>query len=97
MMVGSPGESTARTAPSNHFMSTPGGDGSAKSITLPADLRSEYTNRTVEALNQFSQYTKNTVTDSLDLRCEFDLPRFKNLKSFKPLTPNEDHQNFLWF
>ena len=43
------------------------------------DLRQNYTNRTIEAFNQFSQYTKHTPSDKLDLRCEFDLPRFKDL------------------
>ena len=60
-------------------------------LSLPTDLRSEYTARTIEALNQFSQYTKSTVTDQLDLRCEFDLPRFKDLTSKKPLSVHEDH------
>ena len=47
--------------------------------TIYGDIRSEYSFRTVEALNQFSKFTKYTPTDSLDLRVEFDLPRFKNL------------------
>ena len=64
---------------------------------LPADLRNCYSVRTIEALNQFSKYTRYTPTDALDLRCEFDLPRFKNIKDKRPLSNHEDHQNFLWF
>jgi len=66
-------------------------------INLPADLRASYTARTVEALNQFSKYTRYTPTEQLDLRCEFDLPRFKNLSDTKPISTHDDHQNFLWF
>lgn len=36
-------------------------------------------------------------TQRLDLRCEFDLPRFKNLTDTRPLTAQQDHMNFLWF
>ena len=46
--------STCNTAPSNNKNST--GESSSKSskLTIPPDLRNEYSSRTVEALNQFS-------------------------------------------
>ena len=89
------------SATSKAFKSAVGSGESGVSVlsglTLPADLRSEYSARTIEALNQFSKYTRHTATDALDLRCEFDLPRFKNLTDTKPLSQKEDHQNYLWF
>ena len=60
-------------------------------------MRNEYSARTIDALNQFSKYTKDTITNKLDLRCEFDLPRIRDLRIPKKLTKNEEHQNFLWF
>lgn len=62
-----------------------------------ADLRKDYSSRTIEALNQFSKFTRYTPTEKLDLRCEFDLPRFKNLTDKRPISNYQDHQNFLWF
>ena len=54
----------------------------------------KYSDQTTEALNQFSKYTKDTPTNMLDLRCEFDLPRFVDLTK-----PESDHEeeNFIWF
>lgn len=72
-------------------------DPSMANKNLPTDLRGEYSVRTLEALNQFSKYTRYTITDQLDLRCEFDLPRFRDLTDTKPISLHEDHQNFLWF
>ena len=93
------GDLTSRTAPSKNMVNNSQGDSSLRSIkqTLPSDLRSDYSARTVDALNQFSKYTRYVPTNALDLRCEFDLPRFKNLTNKKPISKHEDHQNFLWF
>jgi hypothetical protein len=60
-------------------------------------LTAFYSERTVEALNQFSAYTRHTPTNRLDLRCEFDLPRFKDLKKIKKPSETEEYSRFLWF
>ena len=87
-------DKTATTKTSNAESSARSG---LPSQSSGKDLRSDYSARTVEALNQFSKYTRYTPTDQLDLRCEFDLPRFKDLTDNKPISVQEDHQNFLWF
>ena len=61
------------------------------------DLRNQYCDRTKEAFNQFSKYTRFVKTDQLDLRCEFDLPRRKDLVKMIPFTSEEDHANFIWY
>lgn len=60
------------------------------------DLRNFYCDRTKEAFDQFSKYTRFVQTDQLDLRCEFDLPRRKDLIKMIPFTNEEDHANFIW-
>lgn len=55
-------------------------------LSADSDLTAYYTERTVDALNQFSAYTRHTPTQKLDLRCEFDLPRFKDLKVMRKPT-----------
>lgn len=53
-------------------------------------------------MNQFSFHTKKTPTANLDLRCEFDVPRFVDLTQLgdprKPIfTAAEENENFNWF
>ena len=47
------------------------------------DLRKLYSLETIEALNQFSPYTIHTLTDVLDLRCEYDIPRYFDLTQIR--------------
>lgn len=47
------------------------------------DLRKLYSFETIEALNQFSPYTVDTLTDVLDLRCEYDIPRYFDLTQIR--------------
>ena len=69
------------------------------------DKRQYYSSGTIEALNQFSFHTRTTPTDTLDLRCEYAVPRFLDLNSLsdkqgvkKPVfTPKEEQDNFIWF
>ena len=60
-------------------------------VYLQVDLRAKYTARTIEALNQFSEFTRHTPTDWLDLRCEFDVARFKKLTNEKQIDKKQDH------
>ena len=92
--------SKSTTSPKEKEEGDPGGSKSAARATktdteasVPTDLRRQYSVRTIDALNQFSKYTRHVVTDQLDLRCEFDLPRFKELAEHKqvPLSKHEDH------
>jgi hypothetical protein len=71
----------------------------AETRATPLDRRPFYSEGTVEALNQFSLHTRFTPTDSLDLRCEFDVPRFADLLATnKPIfTAEEERLNFNWF
>ena len=68
-----------------------------KTTLKDQDLTKLYTEKTVDALNQFSAYTRYTPSNQLDLRCEFDLPRFQNLKNIPKRTEKEEYRNFLWF
>ena len=61
------------------------------------DISEAYNKRTIDALNQFSPYTKHTPSNQLDLRCEFDVPRFKKLPITQNRSEKEEYKNFLWF
>jgi hypothetical protein len=64
------------------------------------DKREFYSEASIEAFNQFSLHTRKTPTDLLDLRCEFDVPRFLDLKTIniKPaFTSREENKNFNWY
>jgi|LakMenE01Jun11ns_1017448.scaffolds.fasta_scaffold9575236_1 hypothetical protein len=43
------------------------------------DLRKLYSFKTIEALTLFSPYTIHASTELLDLRCEYDCPRYFDL------------------
>ena len=45
----------------------------------------QHSEETVQALNQFSEYSKQTPVLFLDLRCEYDVPRYCDLKQLCPL------------
>ena len=57
--------------------------------------QTNYSDATVFALDQFSVYSKTTPMMLLDLRCEYDLPRYIDLKEPENTAFNE--QNFAWF
>jgi hypothetical protein len=44
-------------------------------------------------------HTKTTPTEGLDLRCEFDVPRFLDLGKLErpPFTLKQENENFNWF
>ena len=44
-------------------------------------IAKEAAEETVQALNQFSLFTRTTPHHILDLRCEFDVPRFIDLST----------------
>jgi hypothetical protein len=67
---------------------------------MSIDKRQFYSEASIEAFNQFSFHTRKTPTDVLDLRCEFDVPRFLDLTTIrtKPVfTTREENKNFNWY